>query len=73
MDNLNAFGVAILMLAVVVVGAVVSAFRDSRRMSASGDPAERLRLWRSTWFMLTAVLVYLPTVAVLAKFWWDQR
>jgi len=73
MDNINAFGVAIMLLALVVAGAVASAFRDSRRMAASGDGGERLRLWKSTWLLLTAVLVYLPATAVLAKFWWDQR
>lgn len=73
MDNIDAFGVAILMLGVVVIGAVASAFRDSRRMAATDDGGERSRLWKSMWFMLTAVLVYLPAVAVLSKFWWEQR
>jgi hypothetical protein len=42
-------------------------------MAASDNAAERLRLWRSTWFMLAGVFIYLPATAVLAKFWWDQR
>ena len=73
MEDIDAFGVAILLLAVVVVAAVAGSFRDSRRIVASGDGGERSRLWKSMWFMLAAVLVYLPAVAVLAKVWWDNH
>lgn len=72
MDNIDAFGVAILLLGIVVVGAIVLAIRESRRMAATTNEVEGKRLWWSTWFILVVILVYLPATAVLFTFWLDQ-
>lgn len=72
MVHIDDRGVSILLLGLGIIVVTALAFRDSRKMIAA-EEAERKRLWRSVWFMLAAVLVYLPATAVLAKIWWDNR
>lgn len=72
MVDIDDRGVSLLLLIVGIVVVTAMAFRDTRRM-ISADETERKRLWKSVWFMLGAVLVYLPATAVLAKIWWEKH